>query len=105
MWLLHLLLLGVGSWLVLGALFLGYPTMQRLKGHRDELDWKVKVPVYVALVIGILADVIFNAIWGTIIFREPPQEWTFTERLSRHRDNPKAAEWIRQVNLIDPGHV
>ena len=29
-------------------------------------------------------DVIFNATWGTVIFRELPREWLFTDRLKRH---------------------
>lgn len=103
--LLWIVYLFVGSWLVLGALFLGYPTVMRLKPMKDQLSWIVKVPVYFAFAFGLLADVIFNATWGTVVFREFPKEWTFTERLKRHKENPRAAKWIYRVNLIDPGHV
>ena len=102
---LTILAIAIGSWIVLGALFLGYPTVQRLKEHRDQLGWISKVPVYFALFFGILADVIFNATWGTVVFREWPKEWTFSERLQRHVNNPRAAKWIFRVNLIDPGHI
>ena len=100
-----ILAIAIASWLVLGALFLGYPTVQRLKHQKDQFGWIVKVPVYFALAFGIVADVVFNATWGTVIFRELPKEWLFTDRLKRHRDNPRAARWIARVNLIDPGHV
>ena len=99
------------SWLVLGGVFLSYPTVQRLSEHKDELGWVSKVPIYLWLVIGVLADVAFNVTWGTWIFREPPREWLFTDRLKRHhygyseRQKRRAAPWVRRVNLIDPGHV
>ncbi len=107
----------VASWLVLGALFLGYPTLKRLAPMRDELHWTVKVPAYFGFAIGFVADVVFNATWGSVIFREAPQEWTFTERVKRHyyADSAgstkafkryQAAEvWRRRINLIDPGHI
>lgn len=105
------LLLAIGSWLVLGMLFIGYPTIRRLKNQRDEFGWVVKVPIYVALVLGVVADVVFNAVWGSIIFRELPREWLFTDRLKRHwhggddKQIKRAAPWVRRVNAIDPGHV
>ena len=99
------------SWIVLGMLFLGYPTVKRLKDGDYGFGWIVKVPIYVALVLGLTADVVFNATWGTWIFREPPREWTFTARLKRHwrgnsqRQKDRAEPWVRRVNAVDPGHV
>lgn len=98
----------IAAWLILGMLFLGYPTIKRLKEHRDMLDWTIKVPVYCALVLGVLADVVFNLLWGTVIFRELPREFLFTTRLKRQwreNENPRAERWVNIVNLIDPGHV
>lgn len=106
--------IAIGSWLVLGMLFLGYPTVQRLKdipGIRKEMGLVMIVPIYCALFVGIIADVIFNAIWGTLIFRELPKEWLFTDRLKRHwhgedlEQKARAHPWVKRVDLIDPGHV
>lgn len=100
------------SWLVLGGLFLAYPTMQRLKrDHIDEIGWVLIVPAYLWFVIGGLADIAFNLTVGTFIFREFPREFLFTSRLSRHwrggseKMRDRAAPWVRRVNLIDPGHI
>ena len=103
---------GIVAWLILGGIFLAYPTVQRLKdNHIDEIDWRLKIPVYLWLVIGLTADVAFNWTWGTVICRELPREFLFTDRLKRHwrgddeemKDRIKT--WVRVVNLIDPGHV
>jgi len=106
-----LLLLAISSWLVLGMLFPALPTLRRLKAHKHEMGLVLLIPIYLSLAIGILADVLFNAIWGTIIFRERPREYLFTSRLQRHWNGPsakqyaRAAPWVARVNLIDPGHV
>ncbi len=125
---LWLLYLGVGSWLILGGLFFAYPTVYRLKDHMDEFGWVIKVPLVLMLIVGVLADIIFNAILGTGIFRELPRlelRWLtiwklkipypkfelFTDRLKRHwyGDNKKqkkrSAKWVWRANMIDPGHV
>lgn len=103
----------IASWLVLGALFLGFPTVERLKDNRDKipLGWVAKTPIYAALFVGIVADVVFNWTWGTIIFREIPREFVFTNRLKRHhrgsdaKQKKRAEPWVTLVNMIDPGHV
>ena len=106
-----LLILALGSWLVLGALFLGYPTVQRLKDEDHDFGWVMKGPIYFALLLGVLADTTFNAIWGSVIFREFPKEFLFTTRLKRHwygrdeKQKKRAEPWVRRVNTIDPGHV
>ena len=106
-----LFLLAIGSWLVLGMLFLAYPTVRRLKRENHSFGIVVLVPIYLALVIGLVADVIFNALWGTVIFRELPKEWSFTDRLKRHWHGgdkvqmKRALPWVDRVNAIDPGHV
>lgn len=99
------------SWLILGGMIFAYPTVQRLKDQKDEFGWVVKVPILTFLLLGALADVVFNATWGSIIFRELPREGLFTSRLKRHwhgndiKQEDRAAPWVRRVNLIDPGHV
>ncbi len=98
------------SWLILGATIFAYPTVTRLKDQKHEFGWIIKVPILLFAVAGVLADVVFNWTWGSIIFRELPREWLFTERLKRHwngskKQHDRAAPWVRRVNLIDPGHV
>jgi hypothetical protein len=125
-----LIYLLVVPWLVLGGIFPAYPTIQRLKheGKLKELGWILLVPMGLVFFIGVLADIIFNAIWGTIIFRELPKlsvKWVyvwkiklplpdfelFTDRLKRHwrgddeKQKERAASYVHRVNLIDPGHV
>lgn len=110
-WLLWLLFLALASWLVLGGLFFAYPTVYRLKDERAEFGWVVKVPLYLWLLVGLIADIIFNVTWGTAIFRELPREFIFTDRLKRHwygndnKQKDRADPWVRRLNLIDPGHV
>jgi len=108
---LTILTIAITSWLILGGIFLAYPTVKRLKEHKDELSWITTVPVYLWSVIAILADVGFNATWGTAVFRELPREWLFTDRLKRHWhgddeiQKARARSWVDRVNFIDPGHV
>lgn len=102
-------------WIVLGGLFLAYPTVQRLKGHRSELGWIMVIPIYALLFVGVLADFVFNATWGTWIFRELPKwndrELLFTSRLKRHwygtneKQRRRAFPWVNRANLIAPGHI
>ena len=105
------LVLALVSWLLLGGLFFAYPTVYRLKDKRDQFGWIVKVPIYLWLAVGLAADVVFNATWGTVIFRELPRETIFTKRLKRHwhgddeKQKQRAEPWVKRVNAIDPGHV
>lgn len=119
---LWLVYLAVGSWLVLGGLFFAYPTVYRLKDQMHEFGWIVKVPLAVMLIIGVTGDIIFNAWAGSIIFREWPQ-WEFrkkfpffkvelfTDRMKRHwaggdkKQIERCRPWRRRANLIHPGHV
>ena len=111
-WFLWLLIVVLAPWLILGGLFFAYPTVYRLKDQKDEFGWVVKVPLYLWLVVGLLADIVFNFTWGTAIFRELPNEFLFTDRLKRHwyavgnaKQKDRAYSWVRRLNLIDPGHV
>lgn len=105
------LLIAFGAYLVLGMLFPAYPTIHRLHSEKVKVGIVMKFPIYTALLLGLVADVLFNVIWGTIIFRELPKEWLFTDRLKRHwrsenaRSWHRAEPWVRRVNLVDPGHV
>lgn len=76
--------------------------------------WYVKAIAYVWLVLGGIADVLFNIVWGSLIFRELPKlphELTMTARVRRHFAKgsgwrqAKAAKWASMLNAVDPGHV
>ena len=70
-------------------------------------DWYIRYPAYVFLATGVLADVLFNVIFGSIIFREIPKEFLFTNRVKRHLKEKSvvAQEWADRLNKIYPGHV
>ncbi len=104
--------LGILSWLILGGIFLAYPTVHRLKdNYKDQITWRLKIPVYLWLIIGIVSDVIFNWTVGTVICLEFPREFLFTDRLKRHwrgddeKMKKRVDRWVKLVNMIDPGHV
>lgn len=114
--------LAIWSWLVLGGLFFAYPTVVRLKDRRDEFSWIVLVPVFCLLLVGVIADIIYNSTCGVWIFKEPPKHELrrefpfikfelFTDRLKRHlygsdkKQKERCRKWVRWVNIIDPGHV
>lgn len=53
---------------------------------------------------------LFNAVFGSFIFAEPPREWFFTDRLKRQKasgdtDRATVAQMIcSEMNKADPGH-
>lgn len=68
--------------------------------------------IYAPLVmVVILVDVVFNVIWGSIIYKETPKEFLFTTRTKRHLKESKgkrlasALVWKRRLNAIDPNHI
>lgn len=58
---------------------------------------------------GFLVDVVYNLVWGSILFIEPPKQFTLTQRIKRHTDKAtwrgKIARLIcAKLNKYDPGH-
>jgi len=94
-------------YVVLTGWFFAYTKAYELKEQGVEFDWVVKYPIYVFLVIGLVCDIIFNIVWGSIIFVEPPKELTFSQRVSRHfrQGHPVAIAWENRINKIFPGHI
>lgn len=82
-WVLWPLGLLVSVWL----LWVFYAAVMRLKMVRDSggLDGKpwIKAFGYLTLVVGLVLDFFVNVVAGTIVFREPPREWTLSSRLWR----------------------
>ena len=74
---------------------MGYkPNRQGIKQLYRELGLITTFSVLTFSVVGILADVIFNLVFGTLIFRELPREGLFTQRVERWDD--KASRRIRR---------
>lgn len=73
--------------------------------RRGTLTTAAKVIGYPLLAVGLALDVLFNALWGSLLFLEPPRELLFTARVSRLNDDTgwrgKLACWIC-LELLDP---
>lgn len=99
----------VGSWIFLTIGFFAYSKAVELQARGVTFTWWVNIPLKVGFVVGYVADVIFNATWGSVIFREIPREWTFSQRVNRWiRQKPNdatAVEWAERINKIMPGHI
>lgn len=106
------LYLALIAFVVISA-FVVVSTFKRLLDEGIEVSWWLKAIAYVWLLIGVPADVAFNYLFGTFIFRERPRlnEPMFTARLKRHYYNSsgwrydKADKWRSWVNAVDAGHV
>lgn len=86
--------------------------------HPDNYFWNIHT-LPLAL-IEIVLDVLFNAVFGTVMFLELPQyqdrEWRFSWRVQRHVDNAifgstttwrhsVAIWWAKQLNVVDSAHI
>ena len=61
-----------------------YLAVMKLKLKRDELSIPAKIFGYPILWVGLLWDVLFNVVVGSLTFLEPPKELLFTARCNRH---------------------
>ena len=101
-------LFALATYVITVGWFLALAKASELKAAGVVFDnWLVRYPAYVFLAVGAVFDVLFNAVWGTIIFRELPQEFFFTARVKRHvKDgNEKALEWKDRINKISANHI
>lgn len=71
----------------------------------------IRWSLIVALLPGLVLDVLFNFTYGTIHFKELPREFLFTSRVKRHVRNStgtrgrRAQVWRKTLNAIDEGHI
>lgn len=77
--------------------------------EKHEVHWTFKAPLYVGAIVGLAADVGFNASVGTVVFREVPKELLFTSRATRHLESDgwrkdRAEWWCTQLHFFDSGH-
>jgi hypothetical protein len=86
-----------------------YVAIMHARSKRLSLYWKVML--YPLAVVGLVLDVAFNVVFGTLMYRELPRELLFTSRCKRHfrGDDEKrkrlASWWAVQLNQFDPGHI
>lgn len=81
----------------------------KLRMEAGELSrfWKINLaPIGL---LGLVLDVAFNFIVGTVLYLETPREFTFTSRCKRHkvkggRRGDMARWWCKQLEQIEPGH-
>lgn len=73
--------------------------------RRGALTRAAKAIGYPILAVGLAVDVLFNVLWGSLLFLEPPRELLFTKRISRLNDDAgwrgRLACWIC-LELLDP---
>lgn len=104
----------LASWPIVTVGYIAWSYWRKLRREGKVFTWWINYPMYLATVIFVLADVVFNATWGSWVFREAPREWLFTARVKRHyragadRDSKRwhiADEWRVRLNTFDEGHV
>jgi hypothetical protein len=113
-WVLWLMLACVSAWV---ALVLAFTAVMRAKTVIDEgheFHWVFMIPYRIGFAIGVVLDVAWNFIVGTIAFREWPKipdEWLFTSRCKRHKKKgpenwrgARALWWCEQLEAIHAGH-
>jgi hypothetical protein len=90
----HFILWAAASLLSTYLLFIFYLAVMNLKRVRDmgQLTTFAKVLGYPVLFVGLLMDFISNVLLFSVLFIEPPREFTVTSRLSRHYD-PLDNDW------------
>lgn len=94
-----------------GLIFTMWPMYlagMNLKRNKDKLSWETKLVAYPFFFLGLFWDVVFNFIYGTVIYIEPPKELLFTKRCQRHLKGDgwrqKVAHWhcSKWLNPFDP---
>lgn len=82
-----------------------YLAVMALKANKPKLTTAAKVFAYPLILVGILADTLYNLILGTILFLELPRQWLLTDRLQSHLHEDgwrgDLARWFCR-NLLDP---
>ena len=73
-----------------------YLSIMNLKRNIKSISPVAKPFGYLLLFRGLILDVLFNLIIGTISFMELPREWLFTNRCIRHK---RGNGWRKSVAL------
>jgi hypothetical protein len=86
------------------VLWLYYLSVMALKraNDRSELTGFVRYAALSIKYTGLALDAFCNIVWMTILFREFPQEWLVTARVSRKKkEGDPIAIWMCET-LLDP---
>lgn len=102
--------LTLGSWIGVTGWFFAFAHARHLDEDGVRFSNVVKIPLLIYLYAGVALDTIFNVTFGSVVFREVPKEWLFTDRVKRHLTSDdwrqsKARAWAERLNKVDPGHV
>jgi hypothetical protein len=97
------------GWIGLVNLFAAVMHAKAIISRGEKIAGLFRGPLYVGAGVGVFLDIVFNLTLGSVIYREPPKELTFTSRCSRHKEGAgwrkdKAEWWCRELNKFDPGH-
>jgi hypothetical protein len=100
----HTLALLAGLWF---GVHWAFVAIMNAKAARERLSLYWKVMLYPLAAIGLVLDVAFNAVFGSLMFLELPRELLFTSRCQRHahKGSRLALWWAKQLNAFDPGHI
>lgn len=87
--------------------FFALATAERVEASGIKLTGYRRGIVYIWLLIGWPADVLYNWTWATLTFRELPKELTYSSRVGRlaRAGNPKAIAEANFLNAAMPGHI
>lgn len=91
--------------------FLALASAKRLRDAGVPIPWDMRAVCWFWYVVGWPADVLFNWLRGTWMYRESPREFTFSARVQRHyrktggKRKDKANEWAALLTGADPGHI
>lgn len=93
------------TYLAFAAMWLQYLAVMNLKENRSKLTIAAKLWAYPMLIVGVLSDVLFNMVIGTVVYVELPRELLFTARCNRHIGEEgwrgDVARWFCR-NFMDP---
>jgi hypothetical protein len=82
-----LLLWALAVFWAMGATWVFYLAIMNLDRNKKKLTVWAKVFGYPVLLVGLVLDVLFNAVIGSVLFLELPRldlgEWLFSGRVSR----------------------
>lgn len=70
--------LAIISFVILWLIFINVMTWKK---HKEKIPKLIHYPLYVIAAIGYVIDILFNWVYGTIIFLELPRQLTLSERL------------------------
>lgn len=88
------------------AFYLLFVVTMAAKVVWKTLPLAAKILLAPPALLAVLADVVFNVIIATFIFADLPEEYMFTQRLSRYKAGDSGwrthvAKWLC-ANLLDP---